>query len=52
MHTKKNVSYWKFQKGNNKKGYAISLYLSPSQTSYEFDFFISNMEKFVVDIYS
>ena len=35
---------------NNKKGYIVSLYRSPSETSDEFDSFITNIEKFVVDI--
>ena len=36
----------------NKKGYVVSLYRSPSQTLDEFDSFINNLEKFVIDIYS
>ena len=35
---------------NNKTGYIILLYRSPSQTSDEFDSFITNLEKIVVDI--
>ena len=35
---------------NNKRGYVVSLYRSPSQTSDEFDSFITNLEKIVVDI--
>ena len=35
---------------NNKRGYVVSLYRSPSQTSDEFDSFITNLEKNVVDI--
>ena len=34
----------------NKRGYAVSLYRSSSQTSDEFDSFITNFEKVVVDI--
>ena len=35
---------------NNKRAYIVSLYRSPSQTYYEFDSFITNLEKIVVDI--
>ena len=35
---------------NSKRGYVVSLYRSPSQTSDEFDSFITNLEKIVVDI--
>ena len=35
---------------NNKRGYVALLYRSPSQTSDEFDSFITNLEKNVVDI--
>ena len=35
---------------NNKRGYVVSLYRSPSQTPDEFDSFITNLEKIVVDI--
>ena len=35
---------------NNKRSYAVSLYWSPSQTSNEFDSFITNLEKIVFDI--
>ena len=35
---------------NNKRDYVVSLYRSPSQTSGEFDSFITNLEKIVVDI--
>ena len=35
---------------NNKRGYVASLYRSPSQTSDEFDSFITNLENIVVDI--
>ena len=35
---------------NNKRGYVVSLYRSPSQTPDEFDSFITNLEKVVVDI--
>ena len=37
---------------NNKKGYVLSLYRSPSQTPSEFDSFINNLEKLIIDIYS
>ena len=37
---------------NNKKGYVVSLYRSPSQMPDEFDSFISNFEKLIIDIYS
>ena len=37
---------------NNKKGYVISLYQSPSQTPDEFDSFIKNLKKLIIDIYS
>ena len=32
---------------NNKRGYVVSLYGSPSQMSDEFDSFITNLEKIV-----
>ena len=48
IHIYKNFLY----SINNKKGYVFSLYQSPSQTSDEFDSFIKNLEKFVVNIYS
>ena len=35
---------------NNKRGYVVSLYRSPSQTSDELDSFMTNLEKIVVDI--
>ena len=35
---------------NNKRAYIVSLHQSPSQTSDEFDSFITNLEKIVVDI--
>ena len=35
---------------NSKRGYVVSLYRSPSQTSEEFDSFNTNLEKIVVDI--
>ena len=35
---------------NNKRAYIVSLYRSPCQTSDEFDSFITNLEKIVVDI--
>ena len=37
---------------SNKKGYVITLYISPSQTSDEFDSFISNLEKLLINITS
>ena len=37
---------------NNKKGYVISVYQSPSQTPDEFDSFIKNLKKLIIDIYS
>ena len=37
---------------NNKNGYVVSLYRSPSQTPDEFDSFINNFEKLIIDIYS
>ena len=37
---------------NNKKIYVVSLYRSPSQTPDEFDYFINNLEKLIIDIYS
>ena len=37
---------------SNKKGYVITLYKFPSQTSDEFDFFISNLEKLLINITS
>ena len=37
---------------NNKKGYVVSLYRSPSKTPDEFDSFINNFEKLIIDIYS
>ena len=36
---------------NNKRCYVVSLHRSPSQTSDEFDSFITNLEKIVVDIF-
>ena len=38
--------------GNNKKGYVVPLYRSPSQTPDEFDTFINILEKLIIDIYS
>ena len=35
---------------NNKRGYVVSLYRSPSQASDEFDSFLANLEKIVVNI--
>ena len=37
---------------SNKKGYVTTLYRPTSQTSDEFDSFISNLEKFLIDITS
>ena len=37
---------------NNKKGYAVSMYLSPSQTSDDFNSFTTNLEKLVLNISS
>ena len=37
---------------NNKKGYVVSLYRSPSQTLDEFDSFFNNFEKLIIDIYN
>ena len=37
---------------NDKKVYVISLYRSPSKTPDEFDSFINNLEKPIIDIYS
>ena len=37
---------------NGKKGYVITLYRSPSQTSDEFDSFISNLEKLLINVTS
>ena len=37
---------------NNKKGYVVSLYRSSSQTPDQFDSFINNFEKLIIDIYS
>ena len=37
---------------SNKKGYVITLYWSPSQTSDEFQSFISNLEKLLININS
>ena len=37
---------------SNKKGYVVTLYRSPSQTSDEFDSFISNLEKLLINITS
>ena len=35
---------------SNRKGYVITLYKSPSQTSDEFQSFISNLEKLLINI--
>ena len=37
---------------NNKKGCVVSLYCSPSQTPDEFDSFINDFEKCLIDIYN
>ena len=37
---------------NNKTGYVVSLYRFPSQTPDEFDSFIENLDKLIIDIYS
>ena len=37
---------------NNKKGYVVSLYRYPSQNPDEFDSFINNLEKLIIDLYS
>ena len=37
---------------NNKKSYVVSLNRSSSQTPDEFDPFINNLEKLIIDIYS
>ena len=37
---------------NNKTSYVVSLYRSPSQTPDEFDSFINDFEKLIIDIYS
>ena len=37
---------------SNQKGYIIILYWSPSQTSVEFDYFVSNLEKLLINITS
>ena len=37
---------------NNKKGYVLSLYRSPSQAPDEHDSFINNFEKLIINIYS
>ena len=37
---------------NNKRGYVVSMYRSPSQTSDDFNSFITNLEKLVVNISS
>ena len=36
----------------NNKGYVVSLYRSPGQTSDEFYSFVNNLEKLMTDIYS
>ena len=35
---------------DNKNGYIITLYRSPGQTSDEFDSFISNLEKLLINV--
>ena len=37
---------------SNRKGYVITLFRSPSQTSDEFQSFISNLEKLLININS
>ena len=37
---------------SNKKAYVVSLYRSPSQTPDQFESFINNFEKLIIDIYS
>ena len=37
---------------NNKRGYVVSIYRAPSQTSDDFNSFITNLEKLVVNISS
>ena len=37
---------------NNKKGYIVSLYRSPSQITEEFESFINSFEELIIDIYS
>ena len=37
---------------NNKKGYVVSMYRSPSQTSHDFNSFTTNLEKLVINISS
>ena len=37
---------------NNKRGYVVSMYRSPSQTSDDFNSFTTNLEKLVVNISS
>ena len=37
---------------SNKRGYVVSMYRSPSQTSDDFNSFITNLEKLVVNISS
>ena len=37
---------------NNKRGYVVSMYCSPSQTSNDFNSFTTNLEKIVVNISS
>ena len=37
---------------NNKRGYVVSMYRSPSQTSDDFNSFITNLEKLIVSISS
>ena len=46
-----NVLYWKFLL-ITKRGYVVSLYRSPSQTPVEFEPYINNFEKLIIDIYS
>ena len=37
---------------SNKKGHVITLYLSAFRTCYEFDYFISDLEKLLINITS
>ena len=48
MHIYKNVLYWKLLLTTKR----VMLYRSPSQKPDEFDPFINNFEKPIIDIYS
>ena len=50
IHIYKNVSYWKFLLIT--KRVVVLLYRYSSQTPDEFDSFINNSEKLIIDIYS